>query len=457
MSSPASYNGQVARVRTRKPPRDARASGRRARLWAAGPIIAMACGCGGGRVIGDSHRIGRDAGATGPAQAATAPAPAATPFTWTPTAFDAPCTASGCGAPYRLVIDFDSEAELDAVGWRRTTGSKASAHFARGVWTAPAGTYDEWLHGPAPWGRVATRLGGWAITARVEIRPGTPGCTPNTRGPGLRVSGDLGAFEVALVPGAGGTTASLTPGTWHTVRIEGRERGVSVTLDGKPFAAGGASPPGYSAPSDIEFGQLGCTGIESRWDRLVVEANQEPCDGCRPGEHPLIAALRRLVPDHAVQSGNTATAYASCLAHAAIDRAVRTVLVDDLARAGQPDRAQALARLAPLADPSAVDRAARALRSMGVPTPMPVCDPVRSADECNRTPPPAPAQVPPLVDFARRQFPHSGWTDLAASGAEAMFFAAVTIHERAGPDALAALLDQLIALAGPGGTCAARP
>ena len=415
-------------------------------------IAAVAIlGCGGGRTIGDGRHDPRvDAGPPAPLQ------PAA-PFEWAPTAFDEPCTERGCGRPYRLVIEFKDEAELTAAGWRRATGASVGPVFAGGVWTAPAGTYDEWLHGPTEWGRLATRTQGWAITAKVEVHQGKATCAPNVRGPGLRVSGDLGSAAVTLLPRGlelAGQTTSLPPGTPYTIRIEGRDQGITILVNGSQVLSGAGSEPGYSAPSAIEFGQLGCSNYESRWDQLVVEANIFPCSVCLPGEHPMIAAVRQHVPGRAVDTGHTATAYPRCLAHAAIDYAIRTVLVEELVAARQRDRAIELSRLDPLSDAHRVELAFRVLDPMGAPPPFQGCDPVRSADECNVAAPAMPEPVPAIVEFARREFPNTGWTDYAASGPEAMHLAAIAIIQRAGAQAMRRLLQHLTALASPGELCA---
>ena len=427
--------------------------------------VALASGCGGGRARDDGQRVD-------PARVARA-VPEAAPFVWRSTGEEVGCAGGRCGARYKLVVEFDGEAELTAAGWRRAAGHRGAAAFGGGVWTAPAGEHDEWLRGPTEWGRIADRTHGWAITATVEVRPQKASCAPSTRGPGLRLSGDAGTITITTLPGGlelHGVPAGAATGSRYTVRVEGHERSVVVSVDGKQALSGALSDQGHSSPPAIEFGQLGCSHYESRWDRLVVEANLRACEGCGPDEHPMIAAVRRLAAAGGAAAAETAetaetadtdttgTAAASsaCLAHAALDHAIRTVLVAALVDAGQPDRAAELARLEPLADRHAIELAERVIGPMGVPPVQPGCDPVRSADECRHQPPetvPAPA----VVEVARRQFPNNGFTDHTASGREAMFFAALAIHQEAGAPAIADLLRVMTALARGGGACAAGP
>jgi hypothetical protein len=371
---------------------------------------------------------------------------------WNQRAEEVGCAATACD-PFRLAVDFDGEEQLAAAGWRRAAGGKGAAAFAGGAWTAPAGEYDEWLQGPTAWGRLVDGSHGWAVTATVQVRARAAPCTPSTPGPGLRLSGDLGAITLTLLPdGPQGTTLAKA-GAPYTVRLEGHGRGASLSVDGTWVMGVGLSEEGWTSPPAIEFGQLGCSHFESRWDRLVVEANVQPCEECAPDEHPMLAAVRLRVPGSSPARG-TADASSACLAYSALDRAIRVLVVSELVKAGQADRAAALARLDPLTEHSSIEIAARELGEMGAPLARPLCDPVRSGDECNQEAPPAAAPVPAIVDLARRQFPSNGWVDHTATGRERILAAALAVHEAAGPPALAALLERLTLQARAGGTCA---
>jgi len=374
------------------------------------------------------------------------------------------CGPDGCGPPLRIAIGFDSEDELARAGFRRVVGARdRPARFDGGVWIAPAGTFDEWLDGPRGWWRVADRAHGWTITARVGVREGKPACRENSRGPGIKLQGDLGQLSMTLLPRemivAGGShpLPPATAGGMRTVRIEGRGEQATLSVDGATTTTAALNPT-HSAPPTLVFGQLGCTRFESHWDALTVEARTRACDAC-DGEHPLLAMVRTRIeaPRPATSPApGQGTAYSRCLAYAALDHGVREIIPGELADAGQPRRAQQVARLQPLVDGRSVTAAAHLLRPLGEVPERPGCDPVHDASECDYDSPEV-QPLPQLVTALKRMVPNRPWVDHTASGAEAIMRTAVAMHARAGQPALTLLLERLRVLAGRGGSCRADP
>ena len=419
-------------------------------------LALLFVGCGAeaspGGPAGEPDAAGRLATEGAPAESAPAEsgaAQASRSFPWTPT-LDEP----GCCDPHRLVVAFDGADELAAAGLTRAAAAKTPPHFAGGIWTAPAGKHDMWHEGPHPWSRLAVRAHGWAVTAEVAIDRKKAPCTANSGGPGIRIDGYLGHIAVTLLPDAlliGSKPYPIAPGRSHTVKIAGHGDAIDVSVDGTELAM--TSPlPSTATPPTIAFGQKGCSDFESRWDRLIVEAGIDPCRTCRPGEHFMIAAIRERLPSASVDTSGTEGAHPRCLAYAAVDHTLRALLPSTLAGAGQAQRASQLENLRPLVDRVSTDFAVRVVRPMGVAPQRPGCDPVRSPRECDFELPEV-TPLPPLVANARTAIPNLSWADHTAAGREAMLRYALAIHTEAGPDATAELLERLVALARPGGSC----
>jgi hypothetical protein len=431
-----------------------------------GAVMVAGLSCGGKTVKHDDDGVG-DGNPDQPLVIVdAAPLPEPAPWVWEPNSGDIACTDKRCGEPYEMVVEFDSADELKRAGWRYVNGTKQAPSFAGGVWTAAAGEYDEFIGGPSAWAKVADRMHGWAVTAVVEVSKDTPGCTVNNPGTGLRVSGALGTVRLYLYPDAIQTLSGkhdLSPSSGQrTFRVEFRDGTLYTSVDGVEIATGRAESY-MTAPSAIEFGQLGCTEYTTRWDKMILEAGIYDCTHCNEGENPMIARVRQRLEAlgaggaaiSEVDTSNTARAYPRCIAYAALDHAVRDVVAAALEDAGQRNRAAQVLRLDPVVDTRGLNRAATVLVPMGVPLERPGCDPVHSASDCDFEMPHV-EPIPPIVAAAKAAFPHSGWYDYTAAGLESMLDTATAIHEQAGPNAVAELLERLSALSRPGGGCSAE-